>query len=151
MIKRGIILTVLIIAGTTLGSFMIWLEPQQMNKSSISNLKNNTNNINEIYNVISKYVVVEFENLLKDSIIPSEYIKIANISSSQINSLSIRLISIENNADYIYITDINKFNKLNEFLYETIVIANLIQEINNENGEKIKTVLEVINKLKKDI
>ena len=130
---------------------MIWLEPQQMNKSSISNLKNNTNNINEIYNVISKYVVVEFENLLKDSIIPSEYIKIANISSSQINSLSIRLISIENNADYIYITDINKFNKLNEFLYETIVIANLIQEINNENGEKIKTVLEVINKLKKDI
>jgi hypothetical protein len=77
-----------------------------------------------------------------------EYIRIAEISSLQVNSLIIELTNsgapqewTESYANYIY-----ALKKLNEMITETIVVANLIDS--NNNSDSINEIIAKIHQLK---
>jgi hypothetical protein len=77
-----------------------------------------------------------FEKLMEKKMSPDEYIRIAEVSSSQINSLIIELTSSGAAQEWYdsYANYIGALKKLNEKITETIVVANLMNSDNNSNS-----------------
>jgi hypothetical protein len=85
-----------------------------------------------------------FEKLMEKKISPDEYINIAEVSSSQINSLIIELTNSGATQEWSesYVNYIGALKKLNEKITETIVVANLMNSDNNSNS-----INEIITKI----
>jgi alpha-N-acetylglucosamine transferase len=86
-----------------------------------------------------------FEKLMEKKISPDEYINIAEVSSSQINSLIIELTNSGATQEWSesYVNYIGALKKLNEKITETIVVANLMNSDNNSNS-----INEIITKIR---
>nr|AIE96818.1 hypothetical protein [uncultured marine thaumarchaeote AD1000_88_A06] len=84
-----------------------------------------------------------FEKLMEKKMSPNEYIGIAKVSSSQINSLIIELTDSGATQEWVesYVNYINALKKLNEKITETIVVANLM------NGDDSNSINEIIAKI----
>ena len=67
---------------------------------------------------------------------PDEYINIAEISSSQLNSLIIELTNSGATQEWTesYVNYIGALKKLNDRITETVVVANLITDDSNSNS-----------------
>jgi len=88
-----------------------------------------------------------FEKLMEKKISPDEYINIAEVSSSQINSLIIELTNSGATQEWSesYVNYIGALKKLNEKITETIVVANLMNSDNNSNS--INEIIAKIHQL----
>jgi len=149
--KKGIAVTVVILAAITAASFLVWLIPQNVeNKIIVSDFKAHLDNIKEIHFTLRTEVEQEFQNMLNGTITPKEYIDIAEISSSQVNSQIIQLVESKAPEEWheSYLNYIESLKKFNSQIRETIVVATIMNE-DNESG-KIQDVLEKIDLLKKD-
>ena len=84
--KKGIIITIIILAAITAASFMIWQMPTNPQMSVVvSDFNSHIIGIDERYKMISNANDEAFEQMINGEISPDEYISIAEISSSQIN------------------------------------------------------------------
>jgi len=149
--KKGIAVTVVILAAITAASFLVWLIPQNVeNKIIVSDFKAHLDNIKEIHFTLRTEVEQEFQNMLNGTITPKEYIDIAEISSSQVNSQIIQLVESKAPEEWheSYLNYIESLKKFNSEIRETIVVAKIMSE-SNESG-KIQDILEKIDLLKKD-
>ena len=149
--KKGIVVTVVILAAITAASFLVWLIPQNIeNKIIVSDFKAHLDNIKEIRFALQTEVDQEFQNMLNGTITPKEYIDIAEISSSQVNSQIIQLVESKAPEEWheSYLNYIESLKKFNSEIRETIVVAKIMSE-SNESG-KIQDILEKIDLLKKD-
>ena len=129
--KKGFIITGIILAAITAGSFTIWLMPQTaQTKFVISDAKENLDEIIEQQKTVSDSMSEEFARMLNSQITPDNYISIAQISSSQINSFIIKIVQSdvpeEWRQSYSIYTDF--LRSYNSYLQETIVIANKLKE-----------------------
>ena len=86
-----------------------------------------------------------FEKLMEKKMSPNEYIGIAEVSSSQINSLIIELTNSGATQEWTesYVNYIGALKKLNDKIIETVVIANLINDDINSNS-----INEILAKIK---
>ena len=89
-----------------------------------------------------------FEKLMENKMSTDKYIRIAEVSSSQINSLIIELTSSGASQEWTesYVNYIGALKKLNEKITETIVVANLMP-VNYSNSISINEILADINDL----
>jgi hypothetical protein len=129
--KKGFIITGIILAAITAGSFTIWLMPQTtQTRFVISDAKENLDEIIEQQKTVSDSTSEEFARMLNSQITPDNYINIAQISSSQINSFIIKIVQSdvpeEWRQSYSAYTDF--LRAYNSYLQETIVIANKLKE-----------------------
>ena len=91
--KKGITITVGILAVITISSFLIWMMPQNNEAVFVvSNFQDHIDVIKEIHNVIVDGIEIEFQNLLVGDVTPEQYIEIADVSSTQIKSQIIKLV-----------------------------------------------------------
>ena len=92
--KKGFIITGIVLAAITAGSFTIWLIPQN-NQSvvTISNPKDQLDALIDQQKTISESDFVEFDKLISGQITPDNYLGIADVSSSQIRSMIISITS----------------------------------------------------------
>ena len=149
--KKGIVVTVVILAAITGASCLVWLIPQDIeNKIIISDFKAHLDNIKEIRFALQTEVDQEFQNMLNGKINSTEYIEIAEASSSQVNSQIIQLVESKAPEEWhkSYLNYIESLKKFNSQIRETIVVAKIMSE-SNESG-KIQDILEKIDLLKKD-
>jgi len=88
-----------------------------------------------------------FKKLMEKKTSPNEYIGIAKVSSSQINSLIIELTDsgATQEWDESYVNYISALKKLNEKITETIVVANLMNDDDNSNS--INEIIAKIHQL----
>ena len=94
--KKGIIITVIILAAITGASFMIWQLPTDLSMTVVvSDFESHIVGIDERFKIISSALDESFEQMMNGEISPDEYISIAEISSSQINSQIIELVESE--------------------------------------------------------
>ncbi len=85
--KKGIAITVGILAVITISSFLIWMMPQNNEAVFVvSNFQDHIDVVKEIHNVIIDGIEIEFQNLLVGDVTPGQYIEIADVSSTQIKS-----------------------------------------------------------------
>jgi CHAT domain-containing protein len=144
--KKGIVVTVLILAAITAASFLVWLIPQNNeDKIIVSDFKTHLDNIKEIHFTLQAEVDQEFQNMLDKKITPKEYIQIAEATSSQVNSQIIQLVESKAPVEWheSYLNYIEALKKFNSEIRETIVVATLMNE-NNELME-FQDNLEKIN------
>jgi len=149
--KKGIIVTVIILAAITGASFFVWLVPQiSESKFVITDYRTNLDNVKEIHSTIQTGIDEDFQNLLNEKITPQEYIQIAEVSSSQITSQIMTLVESKAPSEWYesYLNYIESLQKFNLQIRETIVVATMMSE--GKESSEIQGVLEKIDSLKND-
>ena len=133
---KGIAVTIAVLVGVVVASFLVYLIPEDTKmKIVVSDFEKHldTNKEKVLMEVTS--IDESFEKLMENKMSPDKYIKIAEVSSSQINSLVIELINSGATEEWVesYVNYIGALKKLNEKITETIVVANLMNSNNNSN------------------
>ena len=142
---KGIAVTIAILVGVVAASFLVYLIPEDTTmKIVVSDFKKHLDITKEKASMEVAGIDESFEKLMEKKISPDEYINIAEVSSSQINSLIIELTNSGATQEWSesYVNYIGALKKLNEKITETIVVANLMNSDNNSNS-----INEIITKI----
>ena len=145
---KGIAVTIAILVGVVSASFMVYLIPEDTTmKIVVSDFEEYLDITKEKASMEITSIDESFEKLMEKKMSPDEYIRIAEVSSSQINSLIIELTNSGATQEWteIYVNYIGALKKLNEKITETIVVANLMNGDNNSNS--INEIIAKIHQL----
>ena len=136
--KKGIIVTIVILAAITAGSFLLWAVPQENPNSMItSDHENYLDGVKEIHSILDQTIEKEFQNLKDGIITPEEYLQVADVTSSQITSQITEFVTSNPPTEWqdSYIQYMDSLRSFNSYVTETKVYANLIKEGNTEKLE----------------
>jgi len=149
--KKGISLTIGVLAAITMASFVFWFLPQNSEITFVvSDFESHLDGVKNVHVVISEAVDMEFQNLLDGNISPKEYIEQAEISSVQINSQIIQLVKSKATEEWFesYISYIEALKQYNTYVRETIVAATMIEE--DVESAEIEEFITKINQFKEN-
>ena len=149
--KKGISLTIGVLAAITMASFVFWFLPQNSEITFVvSDFESHLDGVKNVHGVISEAVDTEFQNLLDGNISPKEYIEQAEISSVQINSQIIQLVKSKATEEWLesYISYIEALKQYNTYVRETIVAATMIEE--DVESAEIEEFITKINQFKEN-
>ena len=144
--KKGIAVTVAILVGVVAASFLVYLLPEDTTmKISVSDFEKHLDNTKERASMEAIGLDDSFKKLMNGKMSSDEYISIAEISSSQLNSLIIELTNSGATQEWTesYVNYIGALKKLNDKITETVVVANLITDDSNSNS-----IDEILAKIK---
>jgi len=142
---KGIAVTIAILVGVVAASFLVYLIPEDTTmKIVVSDFEKHLDITKEKASMEVAGIDESFEKLMEKKMSPDEYIRIAEVSSSQINSLIIELTNSGATEEWAesYVNYIGALKKLNEKITETIVVANLMNSDNNSNS-----INEIVSKI----
>jgi len=143
--RKGIGVTVAILVGVIAASFLVYLIPEDTTmKITVSDFEKHLDITKEKTSMEVTSIDESFEKLMENKMSSDEYIRIAEISSSQINSLIIELTNSGATQEWVesYVNYIGALKKLSEMVTETIVVANLMNSDNNSNS-----INEIVSKI----
>tara|TARA_B100001971_G_scaffold131508_1_gene121426 strand:+ start:571 stop:1068 length:498 start_codon:yes stop_codon:yes gene_type:complete len=146
--RKGIIVTIAILVGIIPLSFFIYLVPEDTTmKITVSDFEKHLDITKERASMETTSVDESFEKLMEKKMDSDEYIRIAEISSSQINSLIIELTNSGATQEWTesYVNYIGALKKLNEKITETIVAANLMD--GDDSSNSINEIIDKIHQL----
>ena len=146
--KKGIGVTIAFLVGVVAASFLVYLIPEDTTmKIVVSDFEKYLDITKEKSTLESVGIDESFEKLMEKKMSPNEYIGIAKVSSSQINSLIIELTDSGATQEWVesYVNYIDALKKLNEKITETIVVANLMNDDDNSNS--INEIIAEIHQL----
>ena len=150
--KKGVVITVGVLIAITIASFMVWLDDPTNTEMTIvvTDFENHDEGITERHKIISSAIEESFLELVEGKISPEEYIKIAEVSSSQNNALLMELAYSDAPEEWqeSYINRINSLKSFESYIIETMVMATLIED-DGEVAQKIG-ILSNIEKLKEE-
>ncbi len=146
--KKGIGVTIAILVGVVTASFLVYLIPEDTTmKITVSDFGKYLDITKEKSLMETASIDESFEKLMENNMSSDEYIRIAEVSSSQINSLIIELTNSGATQEWTesYINYIGALKKFNEKITETIIVANLINS--NDNSNSINEIIAKIHQL----
>ena len=147
--RKGIGVTIAILVGVVAASFLVYLIPEDTTmKITVSDFGEHLDITKERALMESSSIDESFKKLMKNDMKQDEYVRIAEVSSSQINSLIIELKDSGATQEWTesYVNYIGALKKLNEMITETIVVANLMD--NDDNSDSIDEIIAKIHQLK---
>ena len=147
--RKGIGVTVAILVGVVAASFLVYLIPEDTTmKITVSNFGEHLDITKERALMESSSIDESFKKLMENDMNQDEYIRIAEVSSSQILTLIIELKDSGAAQEWTesYVNYIGALKKLNEMITETIVVANLMDSDDNSNS--INEIIDKIHQLK---
>ena len=147
--KKGVIITVAILVAITVASFSVWIVNNSTNTEMtivVTDFQNHQEGITERHKIISNAVETSFSELINEQISADEYVRIAEVSSSQNNALLMELAYSDAPEEWqeSYINQIASLKSFEAYIIETMVMANLI----NSDGE-IEQRTEILNNIEK--
>ena len=146
--KKGIGVTIAVLVGVIAASFLVYLIPEDTTmKIVVSDFEKYLDITKEKAMLESVSIDESFEKLMEKKMSPNEYIGIAKVSSSQIDSLIIEMIDSGATKEWVesYVNYIDALKKLNGKITETIVVANLMNDGDNSNS--INEIIAKIHQL----
>ena len=146
--RKGVGITIAILASVVIASFVVYLIPEDTTmKIIVSDFEKYLDITKEKTSMEVTSIDESFEKLMEKKTSPDEYIRIAEVSSSQINSLIIELTNSGATQEWYdsYANYIGALKKLNEKITETIVVANLMSDDSNSNS--INEIIAKIHQL----
>jgi len=147
--RKGIGVTIAILVGVVAASFLVYLIPEDTTmKITVSDFGEYLDITKERALMESSSIDESFKKLMENDMNQDEYIRIAEVSSSQILSLIIELKDSGATQEWTesYVNYIGALKKLNEMITETIVVANLMD--NDNNSDSINEIIDKIHQLK---
>ena len=147
--RKGIGITIAILVGVAAFAYSLpFLIPEDVTmKIIVSDFEEYLDVTKEKASMEVTSIDESFEKLMEKKTSPDEYIRIAEVSSSQINSLIIELTNSGAAQEWYdsYANYIGALKKLNEKITETIVVANLMSDDSNSNS--INEIIAKIHQL----
>ncbi|MDB9721784.1 hypothetical protein OAA51_02070 [Nitrosopumilus sp.] len=143
--KKGIVITGIILASITAASFLLWIVPQENDSTFIvTDYEGYLDGVKNIHEVLQESIDIEYRNLQDGKISPSEYIIITEVTSSQVTTQISEFVTSKPSEKWqeSYISYMNGMKKFNEYIIETKVLANQI-----ENESTDAKILETVNKI----
>jgi len=143
--KKGIIVTVLILAVITGASFLFWIVPQDSESTFVvSDYEEYIDGVKNIQEVLQESINIEYQNLHNGDISTSDYISVADITTSQVTAQISEFVTSKPPQEWqeSYIGYMEALKKFNEYIVETKVAANLIEK-ESFDGEMAKTLLKI--------
>ena len=143
--KKGIAITAIILASITAASFLLWVVPQENNSTFIvTDYEGYLDGVKNIHEVLQESIDIEYRNLQDGKISPSDYIIITEVTSSQVTTQISEFVTSKPSEKWqeSYISYMNGMKKFNEYIIETKVLANQI-----ENESVDSKILETVNKI----
>jgi len=147
--RKGIGVTVAILVGVVAASFLVYLIPEDTTmKITVSDFGEHLDITKERALMESSSIDESFKKLMENDMDQDEYIRIAEVSSSQILTLIIELKDSGATQEWTesYVNYIGALKKLNEMITETIVVAHLMD--NDDNSNSINEIIDKIHQLK---
>ena len=151
--KRGVVITVVILIVITIASFSVWIGNNTTNTEMtivVTDFENHQEGISERHKIISNVVETSFSELINEQISTDEYVRIAEVSSSQNNALLMELAYSDAPEEWqeSYINRIASLKSFEAYIIETMVMANMIESV--EEQEKRTEIFNNIEKLKQE-
>jgi hypothetical protein len=151
--KRGVVITAVILVAITIASFSVWIGNNTTNTEMtivVTDFENHQEGISERHKIISNAVEESFSRLINEQISTDEYIKIAEVSSSQNNALLIELAYSDAPQEWqeSYINRIASLKSFEAYIIETMVLSNMIE--NNEEQKQKTEILDNVEKFKEE-
>jgi len=151
--KKGVAITVAILVAITIASFSVWMVNNSTNTEMtivVTDFQNHQEGISERHKIISNAVETSFLELIDEKISTDEYVRIAEVSSSQNNALLMELAYSDAPEEWqeSYINRIASLKSFEAYIIETMVMANLID--NDGEMEQRTEILNNIEKLKEE-
>ena len=151
--KRGVVITVVILVAITIASFSVWIGNNTINTEMtivVTDFENHQEGISERHKIISNAIEESFSELINEQISTDEYIRIAEVSSSQNNALLMELAYSDapENWQESYINRIASLKSFEAYIIETMVLSNMIE--NNKEQEQKTEILNNIEKFKEE-
>jgi len=147
--RKGIGVTIAILVGVVAASFLVYLIPEDTTmKITVSDFGEHLDITKERVLMESSSIDESFKKLIENDMNQDEYIRIAEVSSSQILTLIIELKDSGATQEWTesYVNYIGALKKLNEMITETIVVANLMDS--DDNSDSINEIIDKIHQLK---
>ena len=147
--KKGVIVTVIILAAITGASFLFWIIPENNETTFvISDYGNYLDEVKNIHEVLQESIDIEYQNLHSGEISPEDYITITEVTSSQVTTQISEFVTSKPPEEWLasYIGYMDAMKKFNSYIGETKVLANMIEKGSSE-AEMVET-LEKIESLK---
>jgi hypothetical protein len=129
--KKGITVTIIILAAITVGSFLFWVIPQESPMSLITtDHENYLDGTKEIHSILDQSISTGFQNLKDEQISPDEYFQIADVTTSQVSSKISEFVISKPPVEWqdSYISYMEALKNFNSYVIETKVYANLVKE-----------------------
>ena len=151
--KKGVAITVAILVAITIASFSVWMVNSSTNTEMtivVTDFQNHQEGITERHKIISNAIEVSFSKLINEQISVDEYVRIAEVSSSQNNALLMELAYSDAPEEWqeSYINQIASLKSFEAYIIETMVMANLIKS--DGEIEQRNEILNNIEKLKEE-
>ncbi len=149
--KKGIAITVIILAAITGGSFLLWIIPQDVETTFVvSDYENYLDGVKNIHEVLQETIDLEYQNLRNGKISPQEYIAVTEITSSQVTTQISEFVTSKPPEEWqaSYISYMDSLKSFNSYIIETKVLANMIE--NESSKEQMNETIEKINLLKSE-
>ena len=143
--KKGVAITIVILASITGASFLLWMIPQDNETTFVvSDYGEYLNGVKNIHEVLQESMDIEYQNLRNGEISPEDYIVITEVTSSQVTSQISEFITSKPPDKWqdSYINYMNAMKKFNSYIVETKVLANLIEKEGTE-AEKKEVILKI--------
>jgi type II secretory pathway component GspD/PulD (secretin) len=147
--KKGIVITGIILASITAASFLLWIVPQENNSTFIvTDYEGYLDGVKNIHEVLQESIDIEYRNLQDGKISPRDYIIITEVTSSQVTTQISEFVTSKPSEKWqeSYISYMNGMKKFNEYIIETKVLANQIE--NGSVGSKISDTVDKIESIK---
>ena len=151
--KKGVAITVAILVAITIASFSVWMVNNSTNTEMtivVTDFQNHQEGITERHKIISNAIETSFSKLINEQILADEYVRIAEVSSSQNNALLMELAYSDAPEEWqeSYINRIASLKSFEAYIIETMVMANLVN--NDGDVEQRNEILNNKEKLKEE-
>ena len=145
--KKGVIITVGILIAITAASFSVWMVNSTVDTEMtivVTDFENHQQGISERYKIVSNAVEESFAELMYGKISAEEYIRIAEISSSQNTALltELRTSNAPEEWQESYINRIGSLETFRSYVIETMVMANVIMD-NGSTEQKTEILNDI--------
>ncbi|WP_420546040.1 hypothetical protein [Nitrosopumilus sp.] len=150
--KKGIIITGIILASITGASFLMWIIPENNETTFIvSDYAGYLDGVKNVHEILQESIDIEYQKLQEDKISTEEFTEITEVTSSQVTTQISEFVTSKPPQEWqdSYINYMEAMKKFNEYISETKVLANQIE--NKSPESEMNETKEKINKIKNEI
>ncbi len=147
--KRGVAVTVIILAAITGASFLLWLVPQNSETAFvIQDYENYLNGVKNIHEILDESIDIEYQNMLAGEVSPQDYIAVTEVTSSQVTAQISEFVTSKPPEQWqpSYISYMDAMRSFNSYITETKVLASMIEA--QSSTEEMSETLQRIDSLK---
>lgn len=147
--KKGMIVTAIVLAAITGGSFLVWVVPiENQTTFVVSDYEGYLDGVKNIHEVLEEEIELDYQGLRNGEISPQEYSVGADATSSQVIAQISEFVTSKPPEEWqaSYINYMEAMKKFNEYIKETKVLASMIE--NDSSEDQMSQAIQRIEELK---